>query len=130
MEAVGRSGWRSPGLMPAVENGSPWVTVAMRTRSGPTRLERSVKDELERAGWRVNFSANWWGSSYGVAMFEAEKDGRKKVLVVKWAYGDDGLFEVRGTDEERGRRELYTMVEMVSDDLMYDSVLRNMMDRY
>ncbi len=131
MKPVGASGWKKAGLMPAMENGSLWVTVAMRTRDGPTALEQRFRNELENASWKVTFSANWWSSSYGVAMFEAEREEKKKVLVVKWTYGElEGLFEVRGTDERGGRKELYEVIEMVSDDLMYDSVLRNMMDRY
>jgi len=133
MEAVGRkTGWHGPGFRPVMENGAEWVSVTMKTRWGPTRVLKEFEEELRRDGWKVDFKANWWSpANYGVAMFEAERDGKRKVVVLKWAVtGEERIVKVEGKGAEEGRREFFSLVDMVSDNLMYDSVLRSMMDRY
>jgi len=133
MDAVGRrTGWYGSGFGPVMENGAEWVSVTMKTRKGPTRVMEEFEKELRNGGWNVGFKANWWSpADYGVAMVEAEKDGKRKVVVLKWAItGEERLVKVEGKNADEGRREFFTLVDMVSDNLMYDSVLRSMMDRY
>jgi len=99
MEAVGRkTGWHGPGFRSVMENGAEWVSVTMKTRWGPTRVLREFEEELRRDGWKVDFKANWWSpANYGVAMFEAERDGKRKVVVLKWAVtGEERIVKVEG----------------------------------
>lgn len=131
MEAVG-AGWKGWAFGPKMGNGAHWVSVTMMSPRGSSWVESKVEEELKKAGWRVAFRANWWSSgSYGVAMFEAERDGQRKTLVVKWSLSSrEEVVKVEEKSEEEGREEFYSLVDMVSDDFMHDSVLRSMMSRY
>ncbi|AFK22438.1 hypothetical protein [Pyrococcus sp. ST04] len=119
-------------VVEAMENGAQWVAVTVKTRESPTRIMEDFEEFLKKQGWKVNFKANWWSpASYGVAVLEAQKSGRSKVLMVKWAASrEDKVLRVEEKKESEGKKEFYTIVDMVSDDFLYDTILRNMMDRY
>ncbi|GAB6136220.1 hypothetical protein [Thermococcus prieurii] len=130
MESVGGFGWDGS-VWNALENSPGWLTVVLRTPVGPREVESFVEEELRRHGWSVDFKANWWVFGYGVALFEAFRHGKRRSVVVKWVSGGrDEVLKVEPLDEETGRCELFSMVEMVSDGLMNDPVLRNMTGRY
>ncbi|ASJ16611.1 hypothetical protein A3L04_05775 [Thermococcus chitonophagus] len=120
-------------VVEAMENGAQWVAVTVKTRDAPTKVMEEFEEFLKKQGWNVNFRANWWSPArYGVAVLEAQKGGKSKVLMVKWAVSskEDKVLRVEGKMEKDARKEFYTIVDMVSDDFLYDTILRNMMDRY
>ena len=117
----------------AIENGAQWVAVTLKTRDPPTKVVDEFEECLRNQGWNVNFKANWWSpASYGVAVLEACRGNKNKVLMVKWATSskENRILRVEGKSENDAKREIYTIVDIVSDDFLYDTTLRNMMDRY
>ncbi|AEC52262.1 hypothetical protein PNA2_1347 [Pyrococcus sp. NA2] len=115
-----------------VENGRKWVSITAKTKSGPTSLIQELEKALAKEGWKVSFKANWWGAvAYGVALLEIQGEKNKKALIVKWVLSnDDRIVKVEDKNEREAKTELYTIIDMVSDDLILDIALRNMMARY
>jgi len=117
----------------AIENGTQWIAVTLKTRDPPTKVVDEFEEFLRNQGWNVNFKANWCGpASYGVVVLEACKGNQTKVLMVKWATSskENRILRIEGKSENDAKREFYTMVDTVSDDFLYDTTLRNMMERY
>ncbi|WP_048146971.1 hypothetical protein [Pyrococcus abyssi] len=115
-----------------LENGRSWVAVTVKTREGPTKVLETFEKYLKDNGWKPQFKANWWSSNaFGVAMFEAEKGKEHRVVLVKWVVTEkEEVMNVESKDDREGRTEFYALVDMISDDLIFDSVLRHMMSRY
>ncbi|AAL81058.1 hypothetical protein PFDSM3638_04680 [Pyrococcus furiosus DSM 3638] len=119
-------------VVEAMENGAQWVAVTVKTRESPQEMVDKFERFLKASGWNVKFKANWWSPArYGVAVVEADKDGKSKTVMIKWVNSrEDKVVRVEGKKESEGKREFYTIVDLVSDDFLYDNILRNMMNRY
>ncbi|MCD6144197.1 hypothetical protein [Thermococcus sp.] len=115
-----------------MEKEAQWVAVTLKTRDSPTKVVDEFEESLGNQGWNVNFKANWWGpAGYGVAILEACKGNKTKVLIVKWVTSskENRILRVEGKSENDAKKEFYMIVDIVSDDFLYDTTLRNMMDR-
>ncbi len=74
-------------IIESIKSSNGNVLVIFRTFEGPSALEKSWKNHLEQAGFKITHVINWWNSNGIFGMLEITFEDRRRIFGL-WALGD------------------------------------------
>jgi len=82
----------------------------VRSPHGPGKTYEIILEELEKRGFKVNFSKHHWAGDLPFGLVVAETDGGH--VAIRWSLGKEFTFELEEVDRE-------TFDEFVEDTVEY-----------